>query len=138
MIAGFGNSSAGSTFHHALNHKNTLSLPVPFNIPKVLHNLIFEEIELDLDAKQKDLLEALRFSYLALLDLDKEFATKQADLKKQILKEPDNINLKDEYDEIRLDKQEANYDFKSLVEVILEVLEKKQIEALLRFSNILV
>ena len=136
MIAGFGNSS-GSNVEHFFSTKHTLALPMPFNIPRVLHNLLFEDTAIEFDAKQKDLLETLRFSYIALGNLGEKYKLQKAKLKEQILAQPDNIDLKNELQDLKLDKQQANYDFKNLTEIMLELLQKEQIEALLKFSKVL-
>ncbi len=136
MIAGFG-SSSGSNVEHYFSKKHTLSLPMPFNIPRVLHNLLFEDTAIEFDAKQKDMLEALRFSYIALGKLGEQYELQKSKLKEQILAEPDNTEIKHELEDLKLDKQQANYDFRNLTEIMLELLQKEQIEALLRFSKVL-
>lgn len=133
MISGFSSTlrhSHDSYSHHLGN------LPVPFNIPKVLHNLLFEDIGLEFDAKQSDIVEALCFSHKALLRMQEVYAAKEQDAVANMLRNPDNIKFKEEYDQIQLDLLQANQHFKYLVVVLSELLSREQYAKLLEFSNI--
>ena len=135
MIAGFG-GGARYQAQHSFSVAHTHALPIPFNIPKVLHNILFEELDLDLNNKQKDIIEAVRFSYTSLLKVQKIYGQKEAELKSRMFSESDNIELKRDYQDIVLDSQQANYDFKSLVTTMSDMLVREQFEKLLKFSNI--
>ena len=136
MIAGFGGSSDSKHQHFEIKHSS--DLPIPFNIPIVLHNLLFEDNGIEFDAKQADIIETLKFSYISLAKIQQKFAVQEADLKAKIFSESDNIQHKIDYEEIQLDRQQANYDFKSLVELISDMLSREQFQKLLKFSNIAV
>ena len=135
MISGFGGSTS-SYHHHYFNTTHARDLPVPFNIAKVLHNLLYEDIGVEFDAKEKDLLDLLRFSFESLAKFEYESSKKEADLKSKIFSEPDNMDIKDEYQDIVLDRQHAHYDFKNLVVLMSDMLNREQFEKLLKFSNI--
>ena len=111
-------------------------LPIPFNIPSVLTNLLFEDIGLEFDRKQKDMLETLQFSYKAVQKMQVRYNKQDQDLKIKIVADPDNQELKDEFEEMQLDILEANFHFKDLVITMSELLEREQYEKLLKFSNI--
>ncbi len=133
MISGFSSMlrhSYGSYSHHLG------SLPVPFNIPKVLYNLLFKDIDLEFDAKQSDIVEALRFSYKALLRMQEIYAPKEQEAVANMLRNPNNIKFKEEYDQIKLDELQANQHFKELVVVLSDLLSREQYAELLEFSNI--
>ena len=53
-----------------------------------------------------------------------------------MLKQPDNIEVKKDYEELRLELLQANYDLKDLVVAFGDVMTKEQYEKLLSFSNI--
>jgi len=133
MISGFGSNSY---YQHDVKARHAQDLPVPFNIPKVLHNLLFEEVELDFDRKQEDMVETLRFSFNSLIKIEKEYAIKEDELKSKMFQEPDNMEIKNEYQDIHLERQQINFDFKNLVVVMSDMLTREQLEKLLKFSNI--
>lgn len=127
-------STARMTHTHDIHQASTL--PVPFNIPNVLCNLLFEEIDLEFDNKQKDLIEALTFSYKALGIMQKKYALKEQELRVQMQEDPGNIELKKLYEEIQLDTMMANHQFKDLVGVVSESLTREQYQILMKFSGI--
>lgn len=137
MISGFGGGSSSyqhSSFHTSHGH----DLPIPFNIPKVLYNLLFEDNGIEFDKKQKDFLEVLRFSYNSLLDLQIKYAQKEEQLKAKILEQPDNLDLKQKLEDMILDRQQAHYDFKNYVTLMSDMMSREQFAKLLKFSNIAV
>jgi hypothetical protein len=134
MISGFG-ASRGPAFSHDIKHLGDGKLPVPFNIPNVLHNLLFENTGIEFDNKQKDVMEALRFSYNALQKMATRYAQKEQELLQKILKDPDNKQLKNEQEELQLEKFEAYNQFKDLVITIAELLTKEQYQTLMEFSK---
>ena len=135
MISGFGGGSRQSSVHHNGVHFAS-NLPVPFNIPAVLHNLLFEDVGIEFDAKQKDMLETLRFSYNSLVKLQASHAQKTQELAQQIQNHPENLALKVEQEDMRLDMLQANYQFKDIVTTMSDLLKREQYEKLLEFSNI--
>jgi len=135
MISGFGGGSRGES-NVVSHHLSGGGLPVPFNIPKVLHNLLFEEIGIEFDAKQNDMLETLRFSSHALNRMNEKYNPKVQELKNMLFKHPDNLELKREQEELQMDFFEANQHFKELVIVLSEILSREQYAVLLKYSNI--
>lgn len=135
MISGFSGKSNNDGYIHSKSNSAS-NLPVPFNIPAVLHNLLFAEIDLDLDNKQADLKEALLFSYKALSRIEERYAKKEQEIRRKIFEEPDNMSHKDALEEISTDKYEGYHHFKDLVSAMAEMLSKKQYAKLLEFSNI--
>ena len=135
MISGF--SSTNRNEIRATN-SNTGggNLPIPFNIPNVLYNLLHEDIGLVFDAKQRDIIEALRFSYKALGKMQEKYTLKEQDIMAKMLAEPDNDELKEIHEEIQLDVLQAHSQFKDLVIVISDLLTREQYQKLLKFSNI--
>jgi hypothetical protein len=135
MISGFGGGTKVNYVHHDSPHGMS-GLPVPFNIPNVLHNLLYEDIGIEFDAKQKDMLDALRFSYDSLHKLQVSHLKREEEVREQILREPDNASLKDELEDMHLDMLQARYQFKEIVSVMSDLLQREQYEKLLKFSNI--
>ena len=135
MISGFGSSARGTSVLHA-HHTGNGGLPIPFNIPIVLHNLLFEETGIEYDAKQKDILETIVFSFHSLERMNQKYGPKEQELKSKLFHDPDNEKLKEEMEELRLDFFEANHHFKDLVIVISDMLTRDQYTQLLEFSNI--
>jgi len=135
MISGF--SSTNRNEIRATN-SNTGggNLRIPFNIPNVLYNLLHEDIGLVFDAKQRDIIEALRFSYKALGKMQEKYTLKEQDIMAKMLAEPDNDELKEIHEEIQLDVLQAHSQFKDLVIVISDLLTREQYQKLLKFSNI--
>jgi len=134
MISGFG-TSRGPAFFQKTKHLGDGKLPVPFNIPNVLHNLLFEDVGIEFDNKQKDVMEALSFSYNALQKMGARYAQKEQELLRKILKDPDNKQLKEEQEELQLEKFEAYNQFKDLVITISKLLTKEQYQKLMEFSQ---
>jgi len=135
MISGFG----GGTRSHIIYsdyHLDGGDFPVPFNIPQVLHNILFEEIGIKFDAKQDDMIEALKFSTNALKKMHEKYYPKELELKTKLFHNPDNIALKKEQEELQLDFFEANQHYKELVIVLSEMLSREQYTQLLNYSNI--
>jgi hypothetical protein len=134
MISGFSSTPRHSHGGYDSNHSGVL--PVPFNIPNVLHNLLFEDVGLEFDSKQSDILETLRFSQAALVRMQQKYALKEQELVAKMLRDSDNQKYKEEYEEMQLDRFEANSYFKELVVVISDLLTREQYAKLLEFSNI--
>jgi hypothetical protein len=135
MISGFGGGTRVTYVNRNPSHALS-GLPVPFNIPNVLHNLIFEDIGIEFTPMQKDMLETLRFSYNALIKLQASHTQKEKELREKILKESDNIALKEEQEEMKLDMLQATHQFKDIVAAMADLLKREQYEQLLKFSNI--
>jgi len=135
MISGFSGKSNNDGYIHA---KPTVAsnLPVPFNIAIVLHNLLFEDIDLELDNKQADLKESLVFSHKALAKMNERYAKKEQELRRKIFEEPDNLAHKDALEEMSMDRLEGYNHFKDLVSAMADMLNKQQYAKLLEFSNI--
>jgi len=134
MISGFG-SSRGPTFSNDIKHLGDGNLPVPFNMPKVLHNLLFEETGIEFNAKQKDIMEALRYSYHALQKMGMRYAQKEQELLEKMLQNPDSQEIKEAQEELQLEKFEAYNQFKDLVIIISELLTKEQYQKLMEFTQ---
>ena len=135
MISGFGGGSNNYTKHHSQSGHHQ-DLPIPFNIHKVLYNLLYEDIGLEFDNKQEDVISTLRLAFTSLPKQQHIYALKELELKSRIFDEPDNMELKDKYENIQLDRRQAYYDFKNLVILISDMLNREQYEKLLKFSNI--
>ena len=135
MISGFGSSNRANYIRHADVHSIS-HFPVPFNIPNVLYNLIFEDIGIEFDAKQKDMLETLRFSYNAFAKFQASYATRTEELKEKIIHNPQDEALKQELEDLQLELFQASYQYKEIVTAMSELLKREQYEKLLRFSNI--
>ena len=135
MISGFG---GGTRLNHAIHDTLHMAsnLPVPFNIPKVLYNLLYEDTGIVFDEKQQDVLEALRFSYVSLQKLQSAHAQKREEIQAQMLQDLDNKELKEELEDMKLDMLSANHQFKDMVITISDMLKRQQYEKLLAFSGI--
>lgn len=134
MISGF--SSAPRHHIGGYDSGKAGGLPIPFNLPGVLHNLLFEDVGLEFTNKQKDMLETLRFSQNSLVKLQQDYALKGQELVSKMIREPENASYKKEYDEMQLDMLDANQQFKELVIVISDLLTREQYAKLMEFSNI--
>jgi len=135
MISGFGGGTRVNYVHHSEVHSLS-HLPVPFNIPDVLYSLLFEDVGIEFDAKQKDMLETLRFSYNALGKLQALHAKKEQKIKEELIHDAQNIKLKEALEDMRLDMLQASHQFKDIVTAMAELLKREQYEKLLEFSNI--
>jgi len=135
MIRGFGSSSRGQSALQS-HHVSGGGLPIPFNIPSVLHNLLFEDVGIEFDSKQEDMIETLVFSTYALQKMREKYGPKEQELKTKLFHDPDNETLKKEYEELQLDFFDANHHFKDLVTTIGDMLTLEQYTKLLQFSNI--
>lgn len=135
MISGFGGSSR-SDGNLASHHLSGGGLPVPFNIPLVLHNLLFEEIGIEFDSRQLDMLETLRFSSYALSRMNEKYGPRAQELKSKLFSDPDNRVLIEEQEQLQLDFFEAHQHFKELVIVLADILSREQYGKLLEYSNI--
>jgi len=135
MISGFSSSSKFDNTPHGANQGGG-HLPIPFNIPNVLKNLLFEDIGLEFDAKQSDLVEAVSFSYKALSRMQEKYTLKNRDTRVKMMREPNNPQHKEDLEEMQLDLLQANHHFKDLVIVMAELLTREQYAILMKFSNI--
>jgi|GEM_PF-3043188 len=135
MISGFGGGTRVNYVHHDSKH-TTSGLPVPFNMPNVLHNLLYEETGIVFDLKQKDMLETLRFSHNALIKFQSTQEQRKQEIHKEILHSSNSKELKDELEEMHLDLLQATYQFKDIVNAMADLLKREQYEQLLKFSNI--
>ena len=135
MIRGYGASNK--------NHVNSdpksmgaSNLPIPFNIPNVLYNLLYADVGLKFTRKQTDMLETLQFAYRSVGKMQARFQKKDQELQYKIIENPDDVELKEEFTEMQLDIQEANQHFKDLVTTMADLLEREQYAKLLKFCNI--
>lgn len=134
MISGFSNVSSGSSQSH---HQHLSSgFPVPFNLPNVLRNLLYENIDLQLDNKQKDIHTALHFSYEALQKMLEKYTQEEHEYNSKLMQEPDNKELVEKIENIKLEKMDAVQDFKHILETMAEALNKEQYGKLLKASGL--
>ena len=134
MISGFGGPTRAIRPH---NHESGGgNLPIPFNIPKVLYNLLFEDIGLEFDPKQQDLIEMLRFSYKALPRMEANFIKKDQELRHSYMEHSNSLQYKERLEELQLDRLQGVADFKDFVTVVSEVLTREQYTKLLEYSGI--
>ena len=134
MISGF-SGGGGSSYTSQQAHLSG-GFVVPFNLPNVLHNLLYADIEFAFSAKQQDLHTMLKFSYESLQNLLQQSATEEQKLSQEILRSPDDVELTHRLQEIRLERMQATQDFKELLDVMAKLLTKEQYEKLLRASNL--
>jgi len=135
MISGFSGSSRNYTFTHS-RHIGGGNLPIPFNIPNVLYNLLFEDFGLVFTRKQEDMRDAVSFSYKAVQRMEQRYAKEEQSLMQKMLQSSDDKVLKDELEELQLDRFQANQHFKELVNVLSDLLDKEQYAKLMSFSGI--
>jgi hypothetical protein len=135
MISGFSNMTR-PPISYGNKHIGDGQLPVPFNIPNVLQNLLFADIDLIFDAKQRDVMEALRFSYNSLEKMQQRYAQKENDIVSKMIQNPQDEKLQSKLEEVHLDRYEAYEQFKNMVETIAELLTREQYQKLLKFSGI--
>lgn len=133
MISGFSNSPT-----HLFEHLSfDSSMPMPFKIPAVMQVLLNPEIDLDYTAKQKDLIEAIRFSVNAKVKMFQKVGVRENELRQLMLQEGQNTAaLKEEYDEIQTEKIEASEIFFDLINALADLLEPYQYESLLQKAGI--
>jgi hypothetical protein len=134
MISGFSGMKSVSPRGDYIG--NASNLPIPFNIPKVLQNLLYGDIDFEFDQRQKDILQALKFSYESLIKMEKNYALKIAEVQEKLVDDSSNKELQQEYEDLKLDLLEARYQFKELVSAMSEVMTKEQYQKLLEYSNI--
>jgi len=135
MMRGFGDS-ARQVHQNSDSSSSNNTLPVPFNIPIVLQNILYKDIDLGFDAKLQDMLETVRFANKAQEKMQIRYALKETQLQQQMILEPENDALKMEFEQIQLDRLQASFDFKDLVVALSDMMSKEQFEKLLKFSNI--
>ncbi len=135
MINLFGGSSGTGGVDYS-RHQGGGNLPVPFNIPSVLYKLLYEDTGIEFNAKQKDILTTLQFSYKSLGKMEMTYAQKEQDIRAKILEEADNEKYPKELEMLQLERFEANQHFKELVIVLSDLLNKDQYEKLLKYCNI--
>ena len=133
-MQGFSNT----TNPHLHNHLSLDSaMPMPFKIPIVLQTFLNPEIELDFTNKQKDLVEALRFSMNAKNRLFSDLAVEEQTLIEKMTHEgEDTQGLKDSYSELQTKKLEASEICFDLINALADDLSADQYQKLLALSNI--
>jgi len=133
-MQGFSNT----TNPHLHNHLSLdSSMPMPFKIPIVLQTFLNPEIELDFTNKQKDLVEALRFSMNAKNRLFSDLAVEEQTLIEKMTHEgEDTQGLKDSYSELQTKKLEASEICFDLINALADDLSADQYQKLLALSNI--
>ena len=134
MISGYSNVYSSS--QRAEHTHISSSFPVPFNIPSVLHTLLYGDVDLDLNDQQKDLLDTLRFSYEALQKLNEKFLLKQQEYTQKLMQNPDDKETKHLMEESKLEMYDASNQLKMLVEAMAEMLTKEQYAKLLQAVGI--
>ena len=132
MMRGLVDTSKNAT---SINASSYSLLPVPFNLPNVLYALLFEDIGIEFTNKQEDLLEALRFSYNALIRMQQKYAPIEQRLRFEMLKNNDS-SLKAEYEELQANRLQANSHFKGLVVAMSDLMDKEQFTKLLEYCNL--
>jgi len=135
MISGFSSNLRDDSFIHS-RHVGGGKLPIPFNIPNVLYNLLFEDIGLVFTSKQQDMIDAVSFSYKAVGKMEQKYAQKEQELMHEFIQSSEDNTLKEKLEELHINRFEANQHFKELVIVLSELLEKEQYEKLMTFSGI--
>jgi len=133
-MQGFSNT----TNPHLHNHLSLdSSMPMPFKIPIVLQTFLNPEIELDFTNKQKDLVEALRFSMNAKNRLFSDLAVEEQTLIEKMTHEgEDTQGLKDSYSALQTKKLEASEICFDLINALADDLSADQYQKLLALSNI--
>ena len=133
-MQGFSNT-ANPHLHNHLSLDS--SMPMPFKIPIVLQTFLNPEIELDFTNKQKDLVEALRFSMNAKNRLFSNLAVEEQTLIEKMTHEgEDTQGLKDSYSELQTKKLEASEICFDLINALADDLSADQYQKLLALSNI--
>lgn len=114
------------------------SMPMPFKIPTVLHTLLNPDTNLDFTAKQKDLLEALRFSLDAKEKLFAKVSKKENSLMQIMTQEGEGTSsqVKDEYNNLQTHKMEASEICFDLINALAEELTASQYQKLMELSGI--
>jgi len=135
MIRGFGGGSRNDAFIHS-RHVGGGNLPIPFNIPNVLYNLLFEDLGLEFTRKQQDMIDAVSFSYKAVGRMEQKYAQEEQELMQKMIKSSDDKSLKSSLEELHINRFQANQHFKELVIVLSELLDKDQYGKLMSFSGI--
>ena len=134
MISGFGGSTGGG-YSNTQTHLGG-GFPVPFNMPNVLQNLLYGNIDFGFDVKQQDIHTTLKFSYEALQSMLQKSAQQEQILRQKILEDSHNTELLRKLQDMELDRMQATQDFKELLEVMADLLTKEQYEKLLKASNL--
>ena len=134
-MRGFGESGR-LTHQNKSSSPSSTALPIPFNIPIVLHNILFNDLDLGFSMKLQDMLETVRFAYNAQKKMQKRYAKREAEIQALLLSDAENLKLKHEYEEIQLDRLQASYDFRDLITALSDMMSREQFEKLLKFSNI--
>ena len=134
MISGF-SGGGGSSYTSQQAHLSG-GFPVPFNLPNVLHNLLYADIDFAFDSKQQDLHTMLKFSYESLQKMLQQATAQEHEIRQKILQNPQNTALTEQLQEIALERMQATQDFKELLETMAELLTKEQYEKLLKISNL--
>lgn len=132
MISGFSNMQGGGGNGHAFSGAN--SLPVPFNIPKVLEALLDPDTALQFTAKQEDMITALRFAHHARAKMLQRLAQEESRLKALMLE--GDLIAKARYDDIMLEKLQGFEHYLELIEGVASLLEPEQYKQLLASVNI--
>jgi len=135
MIQGFSNAAP---LHDAHTHLEfDAAMPMPFKIPAVLTLLLAEETDLDFTNKQKDLIEALRFSLKAKNSLFEKMQHEESALLEKMQHEGEDTHLlKIEYQEIQTHKMEASEIFFDLINTMADELDAQQYKKLLALAGI--
>ena len=134
MISGFSNASNSHVVHH-LAHDS--AMPMPFKIPIVLETLLDKGLDLDYDQKQKDLLEALSFSFSARVRMIQKTSVREKELLAQMTQEgQDTQKLKEEYNDLQTDKMEASEMFFDIMNTFADLLTAQQYQKLLQTAGV--
>ncbi len=134
MISGFGASYATA---HAHAHSSLEgNFPIPFNLPNVLSTLLFSDLDLNLDTKQKDILENLRFSHQARSKMLEKISIKEQELMQLMLTNDPDGKARKEHEDLQFDKFQGSETFIDLVNVMADLLTREQNEKLLNAVGI--
>jgi len=134
MIRGFSSAANLHTFNHLAFDS---AMPMPFKIPKVLETLLNPDIDIDYTNKQKDLIEALRFSMKAKAKLFNTVSIQESDLISEMTHEQKNTSkLKEQYNNLQTQKLEASEMIFDIINALEEELESSQYKKLLEISGI--
>lgn len=134
MISGFGASYAEQ---HSHTHSSLEgSLPLPFNLPNVLNTLLFTDIDLNLDNKQKDILDNLKFAYNSRVKMLERIERREQELMQMMLNGDPEGKARQEHADLQFDKFQGSEAFIDLVNIMADLLTKEQNTKLLEAVGI--
>jgi len=132
MISGFSTMQGVGNITHAFSGASTL--PVPFNIPKVLVALLDENSSLEFTRQQKDLVEALRFAHYSREKMLQKLLIEENEVKIEMIEGDENAIKR--LDDIKMQKLQGFEHYLELIEAMASLLESKQYQQLLESVGI--